>query len=154
MPFYPLQLRKLPCIEGTQSTKVLSCAKEINNELVVIKTTFDGFHDPKINLNQLLVSRGKKFLFFFCGIRTSVCILFTISSAYQLGFFTVLVNGCTADYPNKHDFVVKEYSNVCFECVELEDIINMKYLETWRHHIYLLPKINDDNNSYERKVLI
>src|SRR5690242_3080559 len=129
--YYPLQQKKLPCIEGTAATTVLQGAEEISGELVLTKTAFDGFHDPKLQLYETLKKLGKKCLL-FCGIRTSVCVLLTMASAYQLGYLTVLVDGCVGDHPQKHQFVIKEYNDVCFECVQLEEVLGCKHFEKWK----------------------
>ncbi len=83
----------LPCIRGTAGAEVLPCAQEAPGETVIVKQTFDGFHQPA--LLHTLQQSGKRFLL-TAGLVTSVCVFFTTISAVQMGFLSAVVEDCCA----------------------------------------------------------
>ena len=92
MPKYKLG-GSIPCIRGTAGAEVLPCAREAPGETVIVKQTFDGFHQPA--LLHTLRQSGKRFLL-TAGLVTSVCVFFTTISAVQLGFLAAVVEDCCA----------------------------------------------------------
>jgi nicotinamidase-related amidase len=52
--------------------------------------------------------KGKR-LILAAGLLTSTCVLFTVASAAQLGFLTVVVDDCCADEPSAHEQTLDRY---------------------------------------------
>jgi len=105
MPNHRL-IGRIPCVEGTDGVEPLPFALEINNEAVITKQTYDGFHCP--DLLQYLQKRRKRFLF-TAGLVTSICVLLTTISATQLGFLTTIIEDCCADEPKAHKRTLERY---------------------------------------------
>ena len=105
MPRYRLRGR-IPCIAGTEGVAVLPFAHEEPGEKVILKQTFGGFHNPE--LGRYLHDRRKRFLL-VAGLVTSTCVLFTASSATQLGFLCAVVEDCCADEPVAHQQTLDRY---------------------------------------------
>jgi nicotinamidase-related amidase len=110
---------RIPCVEGTDGVETLPFAVEGPGEKVITKQTFDGFHCP--DLLPYLKSRGKRFLL-TAGLVTSTCVLFTTSSATQLGFLTAVIGDCCADEPLAHEHTLERYQFV-FERTTVEQIV-------------------------------
>ena len=105
MPRYRLRGR-IPCVEGTEGVETLPFAIEKPGEVVIVKQTFDAFHNP--NLLPYLRRKGKRFLL-TAGLITSVCVFLTTASAAQLGFLAAVVEDCCADEPFIHEHTLDRY---------------------------------------------
>lgn len=105
MPTYKLR-GSIPCVEGTPGVETLPFALEKPAETVIIKQTFDGFHNPE--LLPYLRQNGKRFVL-TAGLLTSVCVLLTTASAVQHGFLTAVVEDCCADAPDAHQQALDRY---------------------------------------------
>jgi nicotinamidase-related amidase len=110
---------RIPCIEGTEGAETLAFAIEKPGEKVIVKQTFDGFHNPDVL--PYLQEKGKRFLL-TAGLVTSTCVLFTTASATQLGFLTAVVEDCCADEPIAHEHTLERYQFV-FERVTADRIV-------------------------------
>ena len=97
---------RIPCIEGTEGVETVSFAVERPEEVVIVKQTFDGFHNP--NLLPYLRGKGKRFLL-TAGLLTSVCVFLTTASAAQLGFLAAVVEDCCADEPFIHEHTLERH---------------------------------------------
>ena len=97
---------RIPCVEGTKGVATVPFAAERPGEVVIVKQTFDGFHNP--NLLPYLRSKGKRFLL-TAGLVTSVCVFLTTASAAQLGFLVAVVEDCCADEPTIHEHTLERY---------------------------------------------
>jgi len=97
---------RIPCVAGTEGVAPLPVANEEPGERVILKQTFDGFHNPE--LRQYLHESRKRFLL-VAGLVTSTCVLFTASSATQLGFLCAVVEDCCADEPVAHQQTLDRY---------------------------------------------
>jgi len=115
---YRLQGR-IPCVRGTPGVDPLPFAMDAAGEAVIVKQTFDGFHNPQ--LLEHLHRRGTQFLL-VAGLLTSTCVLFTASSAAQLGFLTAVVDDCCADEPSAHAQTLERYQFV-FDRTAVDDIL-------------------------------
>jgi nicotinamidase-related amidase len=96
----------IPCVQGTPGTETLPFALEAPGEVVIVKQTFDGFHNPV--LLDHLERTGKRFVL-AAGLVTSTCVLFTVTSAAQLGFLTAVVEDCCADEQSAHEQTLERY---------------------------------------------
>ena len=105
MPTYKLR-GSIPCVEGTPGVETLPFAVEEPAETVIIKQTFDGFHNPE--LLRYLREKGKRFVL-TAGLLTSVCVLLTTVSAMQHGFLAGVIEDCCADEPAAHQQTLDRY---------------------------------------------
>ena len=105
MARYKLRER-IPCIQGTPGAETLPFAQEQPGEKVILKQSFDGFHNPE--LLSYLGGRRKRFVL-TAGLVTSVCVLLTTASAAQRGFLTAVVEDCCADQPDAHEQTLERY---------------------------------------------
>ena len=105
MPVYKLRGR-IPCVQGTTGVETLPFALENPGEMIIIKQTFDGFHNP--DLLRYLQQKGKRFVL-TAGLVTSVCVFLTTASATQQGFLTAVVEDCCADRPEAHEQTLDTY---------------------------------------------
>jgi nicotinamidase-related amidase len=119
---------RIPCIASTEGAEAMPWAADGPGETVIAKQTFDGFHSPE--LSQYLQERGKRFVL-VAGLVTSTCVLFTASSAMQLGLLCAVVEDCCADEPIAHHETLDRYRFI-FDRVEVDNILdsNMDWVET------------------------
>jgi nicotinamidase-related amidase len=99
-------LGRIPCIEGTTGADTLSFAQEIAGEPVIIKHSFDGFLNTE--LHDLLTARGTRGLM-IGGLVTSTCVLFTATTATQLGYLVSVLSDCCSDSEPAHSATLKAY---------------------------------------------
>ena len=97
---------RIPCVQGTPGIEVLPFALDKPGEVIIIKQTFDGFHNPQ--LLQHLHQKGKRFVL-TAGLVTSTCVLFTATSAAQSGFLAAVIDDCCADEPSAHEQTLDRY---------------------------------------------
>jgi len=102
----------IACVEGTEGVETLPFAIEKPGETVIVKQTFDGFHNP--NLLPYLRRKGKRFLL-TAGLLTSYCVFLTTASAVQLGFLAAVVEDCCADEPFIHEHTLERYQQSIFD---------------------------------------
>jgi len=124
MPRYRIR-NHIPCVEGTEGIEVLPFAIELPGEKLFKKQTFDGFHNP--SLISYLQNQQKRFLL-IAGLVTSTCVLFTASSATQLGFLSAVISDCCADEPTIHSTILERYQFV-FDQVKYEKIL--EFVPEW-----------------------
>jgi len=105
MPVYKLR-GHIPCVRGTTGVETLPFALDKPGEVVIIKQTFDGFHNS--DLLPYLQRKGKRFVL-TAGLVTSVCVLLTTASAAQKGFLTAVIEDCCADRPEAHEQTLDTY---------------------------------------------
>jgi nicotinamidase-related amidase len=96
----------IPCIQGTAGVEVPPWALHEPSETVIIKTTFDGFHNPE--LLPHLRQKGKRFVL-TAGLVTPVCVLFTTVSAAQNGLLAAVIEDCCAGPPHWHEQTLEAY---------------------------------------------
>ncbi|MGD9091402.1 MAG: cysteine hydrolase [Anaerolineales bacterium] len=118
MPRYRIR-KSIPCVEGTEGREVLPFAVEKPGEKVFTKQTFDGFHNP--SLIDYLQKQQIRYLL-IAGLVTSTCVLFTASSATQLGFLSAVISDCCADEPTMHSTILERYRFI-FDTVRSDEII-------------------------------
>lgn len=140
MPYYFLNLREQPCIEGTLGVQTKSFALENKDEKVFHKQTFDGFQNPELNV--YLQAKEKRFIL-TAGLVTSVCVFLTTASAYQRGYLTAIVTDCCADKEENHRKIISLYEGLCFCTTTLKDI--PKQYSIWRQQLDLLDAFSADS---------
>ncbi len=105
MPTYKLRGR-IPCVEGTAGVETEPFALDKPGEKVIVKQTFDGFHNPE--LLRYLRQNGKRFVL-TAGLVTSVCVFLTTASAMQKGFLATIIEDCCAGHPQMHEQTLETY---------------------------------------------
>ena len=120
MPRYRIR-KRIPCVEGTEGSEVLPFAIGLPGEKIFTKQTFDGFHNP--SLISYLQDQKKRFLL-IAGLVTSTCVLFTASSATQLGFLSAVISDCCADEPTIHSTILERYQFI-FDQIISDQILEL-----------------------------
>jgi nicotinamidase-related amidase len=120
MLFYRPQGRgDVPCIEGTEGASFEDFAAPLPDEPVVKKQTFDGFAGT--DLERVLEERGVNGAL-LAGLETSVCVLFTATSAYLRRIVPLVVSDACADEPSRHEATLRMYGDLCFKTVTTADV--------------------------------
>jgi hypothetical protein len=89
-------------VRGTPGIETLLCAVETAGEAVLIKHTFDDFHNPE--LAHYLEQRGKRFVL-----------------TAQRGYLVAVVEDCCADEPAAHEDTLNRYQFI-FERTTVDHI--------------------------------
>jgi ureidoacrylate peracid hydrolase len=97
---------RIPCVDGTPGAEVLDCARPDKGERVLVKHTFDGFLET--HLHAHLRASGRRFVL-VAGLVTSTCVLFTASTATQLGYLVAVFEDCCGDRAGIHEQVLDSY---------------------------------------------
>jgi nicotinamidase-related amidase len=118
-------LGRIPCVDGTAGADTLPFACEADGEPVVIKHSFDGFLNTE--LHELLTARGISGLL-IGGLVTSTCVLFTATTATQLGYLVSVLGDCCSDYEGAHKATLAAYPYV-FDVVPSTEISERR--ESW-----------------------
>jgi ureidoacrylate peracid hydrolase len=115
MLFYRSQGRgQVPCMAGSAGAQFEAFAAPLRDESVTPKQTFDGFANT--DLERRLRERGVKTVL-IAGLETSVCVLFTATSAYLRRFVPLVVADACADEPERHEATLRMYDRLCFQTV-------------------------------------
>jgi nicotinamidase-related amidase len=109
----------IPCIEGTNGAKIEKFSTPLNEEIIITKQTFDAFTNTNLKtfLNQYEVKVA-----LIAGVETSVCVLFTATSAYLNGILPLVVSDACADEPARHDTILRLYKDLSFKIVTTEQV--------------------------------
>ena len=115
MLFYRPQGRgQVPCMAGSAGAQFEPFAAPLGDEDIIQKQTFDGF--AHTDLERRLRERGIKTAL-IAGLETSVCVLFTATSAYLRRFVPLVVADACADEPERHAATLRMYDRLCFQTV-------------------------------------
>jgi nicotinamidase-related amidase len=85
-------------------------------ERIVVKPSFDSFHDTQLQnyLRELEIEE-----IVVCGLLTSVCVLFSVQSAFARGFrCTMFTPACGDRSLDRHNNTIAMYSNYIFTVKE------------------------------------
>jgi nicotinamidase-related amidase len=122
MLFYrPLGRGQIPCIAGTDGVEIEDFAAPQGDETVIRKQTFDGFANT--DLQRVLRERNIKAVL-VAGLVTSVCVLFTATSAYLKRIVPLVVTDACADSPDSHEAALRMYDGLCFQSVTTAQVQN------------------------------
>ena len=137
MLFYRPEGRgEIPCIAGTEGTRFEGFAAPMPGEKMVEKETFDGFVGT--DLEEYLKRRGVKAAL-ISGLETSVCVLFTATSAYLRRIVPLVVTDACADEPSRHEAALSMYGDLCFKTVTTSQVAG-----EWAHVMALVEQFADD----------
>lgn len=121
MLFYRPEGRgEIPCIAGTEGTRFEGFAAPISGEKTVEKKVFDGFVGT--DLEEYLRGRGVRAAL-ISGLETSVCVLFTATSAYLRRIVPLVVSDACADEPSRHRSTLSMYGDLCFKEVTTSQVV-------------------------------
>ncbi len=137
MLFYRPEGRgEIPCIAGTEGTRFEGFAAPMPGEKMVGKETFDGFVGT--DLEEYLKRRSVKAAL-ISGLETSVCVLFTATSAYLRRIVPLVVTDACADEPLRHEAALSMYGDLCFKAVTTSQVAG-----EWAHVMALVEQFADD----------
>ena len=137
MLFYRPEGRgEIPCIAGTEGAQIEGFAAPLPSEKMVEKETFDGFVGT--DLGEFLEGRGVKAAL-IAGLETSVCVLFTATSAYLRRIVPLVVTDACADEPSKHEAALSMYGDLCFKAVTTSQVAG-----DWAQVMALVEQFADD----------
>jgi len=137
MLFYRPEGRgEIPCIAGTEGTRFEGFAAPLPSEKMVEKETFDGFVGT--DLEEFLIGRGVKAAL-ISGLETSVCVLFTATSAYLRRIVPLVVTDACADEPSRHEAALSLYGDLCFKAVTTSQVEG-----DWAQVMALVEQFADD----------
>jgi nicotinamidase-related amidase len=116
----------IPCIEGTEGAEFTTFAEPNPGETIITKRTFDAFKNTDL---QNVIKENKLDAVLIAGLETSVCVLFTATSAYQNNILPVVVSDACADEPGRHRSTLQMYTDLCFKTATLNQLQTQpKYL--------------------------
>jgi ureidoacrylate peracid hydrolase len=123
----------IPCITGTDGAGFADFAEPSDGEKVITKQVFDSFNGTE--LHEYLSELGVKTVL-ISGIETSVCVLFTATSAYLNRVLPVVVYDACADSPERHSRTLEMYGDLCFKTLSTDQVIGesgelMQLIETF-----------------------
>jgi maleamate amidohydrolase len=137
MLFYRPEGRgEIPCIAGSEGTRIEGFAAPLPGEKTVEKDTFDAFVGT--DLAEFLEERSVKAAF-IAGLETSVCVLFTATSAYLRRIVPLVVSDACADEPTRHEATLNMYGDLCFKAVTTSQVA-----EDWASVMALMERFADD----------
>jgi len=120
MLFYRPQGRgDVPCVAGTEGALFEDFAAPMPDERIIQKQTFNGFMDT--DLARILEARDVKAAL-VAGLETSVCVLFTATSAYLRRIVPLVVADACADEPKRHEATLRMYGDLCFKTITAKQI--------------------------------
>ena len=121
MLFYKPEGRgAIPCIKGSEGSNFTSFAYPKPFEKIIIKQTFDAFANT--NLEDYLKKNKIKSVL-VAGLETSVCVLFTATSAYNRQLLPLVVEDACADTPKRHETAIQMYIDLCFKTTTTQQIV-------------------------------
>jgi len=122
MLFYRPEGRgQIPCIAGTEGTEFTEFAKPIECEKILEKQTFDAFIGT--GLEEYLQLQGITTLL-IAGLETSVCVLFTATSAYQRKYLPLVVSDACADTTERHENALEMYGDLSFKTISTSQLVD------------------------------
>ncbi len=115
MLFYRSQGRgDVPCIANTVGAEFTDFALPQPGELIVRKQGFDGF--AHTDMERMLRERNIQAAL-IAGLETSICVLFTATSAYLRRIVPLVVEDACGDELVRHEATMRMYTNLCFKAV-------------------------------------
>jgi nicotinamidase-related amidase len=113
MLFYRPQGRgSVPCLAGTDGAQFEDFAAPLPREHIIQKQTFDGF--VSADLERIMHEHHSKAAL-IAGLETSVCVLFTATSAYLRRIVPLVVEDACGDEWARHEATIRMYRDLCFK---------------------------------------
>jgi ureidoacrylate peracid hydrolase len=115
MLFYRPQGRgNVPCIADTAGAQFTEFAMPQAGEIIIRKQTFDGF--AHTDLERVLREHDIQATL-VAGLETSICVLFTATSAYLRRIVPLVVEDACGDELARHESTLHMYTNLCFKTI-------------------------------------
>jgi nicotinamidase-related amidase len=111
----------IPCIAGTMGAEFVDFSQPKTGEKVIEKQTFDAFVDTELDEHLRLLEVNTVLL---AGLETSVCVLFSATSAYLRKYLPLVVSDACADTVERHGSMLKMYRDLCFKEITVEELQN------------------------------
>ncbi|TRO53777.1 cysteine hydrolase [Candidatus Bathyarchaeota archaeon] len=111
----------IPCIAGTEGAEFVDFSQPKRGEKIIEKQTFDAFVDT--GLDDYLRSLGVNTVL-LAGLETSVCVLFSATSAYLRKYLPLVVSDACADTVERHGSMLRMYGDLCFKEITTEQLEN------------------------------
>ena len=113
-------------IKGSEAAKTLACLEQSDNDIVIEKRRYDGFFQTDLDLT--LRELGIDTLIAF-GCDTNICVLQTLSSAYYLGYKTIVPADACSTFliGNQKDGL--EYFSRCYDSRVVDTETVLSYLK-------------------------
>jgi nicotinamidase-related amidase len=122
MLFYrPEERDVIPCIADTEGAEFIDFSKPAIGEKVIEKQTFDSFVDTKLDEYLKSIEVNTVLL---AGLETSVCVLFSATSAYLRKYLPLVVSDACADTVERHETALKLYRDLNFKEITTEQLEN------------------------------
>jgi len=113
--------------KGTWACEVIKEIDKLDSDLVVPKTTFDGFYNT--SLDRTLVDLKIKNVI-VVGIHTHVCVQFTAMSAANRGYKVVAIEECmTTGFIDNHNSRLRLFHTHIGELYKINDFLTTEYKE-------------------------
>lgn len=118
-PYSKILNPNLP-MPGDSDLDAVSWAKELPGEVVIVKSTVDGFHETILNTH--LKEKGIERII-CCGLLTCCCVHETAIGGMNRGFLPLLVEDCCADKnQEKHDATIMLYKDYMYQTMTLNQL--------------------------------
>ncbi len=97
-------------MRGTWGSRIVEPLKPENGDIVVEKSTYDGFLFT--NLEELLKNKGVKDVY-LCGVATDICVKHTAFGAFARGFKVhVIKDACAGTSKEEHKRALNYMKNI------------------------------------------
>jgi nicotinamidase-related amidase len=115
MLFYRPEGRgNVPCIAETAGAQFTEFAMPRPGEHIIRKQAFDGFAHTDL---ERILRKHEIQAALIAGLETSICVLFTATSAYLRRILPLVVEDACGDELSRHQATVQMYANLCFKTV-------------------------------------
>jgi len=122
MLFYRPEGRgNVPCIAETAGAQFTEFALPRPGEHIIRKQGFDGF--AHTDLDRILREHDIQTAL-IAGLETSICVLFTATSAYLRRILPLVVEDACGDELARHQATMQMYTNLCFKTVTSAQVVH------------------------------
>lgn len=108
-------------VKGTYGAQVVDELSPDEEDVVIYKRRFSGFFGTDLDL---LLRENHVDEVVLTGVLTNICVLYTGSDAYQLGYKVTVLEDCVgAADPSMHEFAIRQLREVVgAEVIESKDL--------------------------------
>jgi len=106
---------------GSWGAEVIPELKPQNNDIVILKRTYDGFYNSELELTLRSLDVQTVIV---TGIHTHVCVLLTAVAAFNRGFNVIALEDCmTTGYKPNHESRLRFYKTHIGELLKLNEFM-------------------------------
>ncbi|MGC8672881.1 MAG: cysteine hydrolase family protein [Thermoplasmata archaeon] len=108
-------------MRGSFSSEIVNDLKPSETDIIIEKTTYDGFFETQ--LNDVLKKQGIDKII-VAGVSTDICVMHTVAHAFFLGYETYVVEECTESIKETNkEFGLKYMKNIYgTKIINLKDV--------------------------------